>query len=501
MSKLIFSVVVSLLFFVPFSMAQKITFSDVDKADKSDLNFEVIGKMNNTFLVYKNVSWRHRISIFDNNMKEVESVKLDFIPEKTFNIDFVAYSNYFYMVYQYQKKNILHCMAVKMDAAAKKLSEPIEIDTTKINFFADNKIYTTIASENKEKIMVFKLFKKNDDYTLATKLYDKDFNLQSQHRKGLAFDDRRDVYDNFLIDNEGNLIFTKETKQGNRDNSNHLSLNRLNANSDSVLSTLLPLDNNYIDNANLKIDNLNGRYLLNSFYYKKSRGNIDGLYTYVWDKNAQKQTVSSFIELGDSLRYEAKREGQLRYALNDFFIRQIVVKKDGGFLLMAEDYSTQTRGNLNSWNRWDYLNSPYSSNSYYYNPYYGYYRPSNNFNNQSTRYYYSNILTLSISKDGVKDWSSVVQKDQFDDEDDNFLSFSAIPLSGEIHFLFNNDRKYQIISDQSINAAGVVKRNATLKSEEKGHQFMPRYCKQVGAKQLIIPCNYRGFICFAKIDL
>ena len=34
-------------------------------------------------------------------------------------------------------------------------------------------------------------------------------------------------------------------------------------------------------------------------------------------------------------------------SFNDFFIRQALVKKDGGFLLTAEDYSSQTRGNNN----------------------------------------------------------------------------------------------------------------------------------------------------------
>jgi hypothetical protein len=72
---------------------------------------------------------------------------------------------------------------------------------------------------------------------------------------------------------------------------------------------------------------------------------------------------------------------------------------------------------------------------------------------------------------------------------------------GEIHFLFNDDNnRNQIIANHSISPSGLVTRNPTLKSQEKGYQFMPKLAKQVGANQLIIPCTYRGYICFAKVD-
>jgi hypothetical protein len=194
----------------------------------------------------------------------------------------------------------------------------------------------------------------------------------------------------------------------------------------------------------------------------------------------------------------------LRFALNDFFIRNVIVKKDGGFLITAEDFSTQTTSNsLNSWNRWDYLNnyyySPYSS--YYYNPYSGYYRPFNSFGRQNTRYYYSNILLLSADKTGKIEWHKVIHKEQFDDDNDNFLSFSTMNKGGELHFLFNDDKnRNQIIANQSLSPSGQITRNPTLKSQERGYQFMTRLSKQVGASQLIVPCIYNGHVCFAKID-
>ncbi len=503
MNRLIFSLI--LIVVLPATaFCQRVTYSDYDQEDNRDINFEVIGKMNGNILVYKNIRWRHKISIYGGDMQQKETVKLDFIPDKTFNVDFVTYPNHFYIIYQFQKKNILHCMAVKMDGDGKKMEEPVELDTTQISMLADNKIYTTINSEDKLKIMVFKIHKKNERFNISTMLFDNNLKLLAKSRQELEFNERKDSYSNYLVDNDGNFIFTKDSKSGNRDNSSELNLVIKEPSQEILDYHIIDLDKNYVDEVKLKIDNLNKRYIINSFYYKKNRGNIEGLFTYVWDKKNTKTFARGFTVLGDSLRYEAKESGQLRFALDDFFIRQIFVKKDGGFLITAEEYSSQSRGASNSWNRWDYLNnyyySPYSS--YYYNPYNSFYRPLNSYNsNQSTRYYYSNIIVLSLDKTGNIEWNRVMHKDQYDDDNDNFLSFSTMNSGGGINFLFNDDKnKNQIIANQSISPSGQLTRNPTLKSQEKGYQFMTRLSKQVGANQLIIPCTYRGYICFARVD-
>jgi hypothetical protein len=503
MKRLIFNIIFIVLL-PAMCFCQEVTYSDFQQEDSRDINFEIIGKMNGNFLVYKNIRWRHKINIFGDDMKIKETIKLDFVPDRTFNVDFVVYPSCFYMIYQFQKRNTLHCMAVKMDAAGKKMADPVELDTTQISMLADNKIYTTINSEDKQKIMVFKIHRKNDNFNMVSLLFDSSLKLINKNRQTLQYNDRRDNYSNFLVDNDGNFIFTKDSQTGNRDNSNSLKLVIKAPLQDTFAYHEINLEKNYIDEVKLKVDNLNNRYVLNSFYYKKSRGNIEGLFTGIWDKT-NNSFSQGFAVLNDSLRNEAKTTGQLRFALDDFFIRNIFVKKDGGFVLTAEDYSSQSRGNnLNTWNRWDYLNnyyySPYGS-SFYYNPYYGYYRPFNSFGNQGVRYYYSNIVILSADKTGKIEWSRVIKKDQFDDDNDNYLSYCTMNKGGQLHFLFNNDRnRNQIIANHSITPAGQVTRNTTLKSQERGYEFMTRLSKQVGASQLIIPCTYRGYICFAKVD-
>ncbi len=499
----IFQILVVIFLIIPeMFFAQSVAVSDYDREDTRDMNFEIIGKMNSNILVYKNTRFKHKVSIFDNDMNTLETVQLDFIPEKTFNIDFVAYPDHFYMIYQYQKGNIVHCMGVKMDAKAQKLSEPVELDTTRISVFTDNKIYSTILSEDHQKIMIFKIQTRNQKFNLQTLLLDNNMKPINRTQYVVDYNERKESYDNFLLANDGNFIFTHAKQAVNWDNSNALALVMKAPLQDTFSYRPIDLKEKYVDQVKLKIDNRNGRYIINTFYLKKSRGNIEGLFTCLWDKTNDKTIATQLTAFDDSLRDEAKTNGMLRFAFDNFFIRQVIVKADGGFILTAEDYSSDSRGN-NNFNRYNYLYNPYtfsSGNYYYYNPYNNFYRPLGSTNLQSVRYYYDNIVVMSFSKTGSKEWNKVIHKSQFDDNEENFLSFSTMTSGAEIHFLFNEDKKFQIVSDQSLSPDGTNKRYPTLRSQQKGYEFMPSLSKQTGSNQIIIPCAYRANMCFAKID-
>ena len=69
-------------------------------------------------------------------------------------------------------------MAVKADGNGKKMSEILELDTTHIGFAANDKIYTVITSEDKSKIMVFKINSKNkENYVITTNLFNDSLQL------------------------------------------------------------------------------------------------------------------------------------------------------------------------------------------------------------------------------------------------------------------------------------------------------------------------------------
>ena len=111
------------------------------------------------------------------------------------------------------------------------------------------------------------------------------------------------------------------------------------------------------------------------------------------------------------------------------------------------------------------------------------------------------MIILSFDKNGELGWNNVIRKEQFDDESDDRISYQVMNTGGQLHFLFNQqERKNLLLNDYALAPDGQVNRNPTLKNLDKGQEFLPKYGKQVSARQFITPCFYRNFICFAKID-
>jgi hypothetical protein len=500
--------------FVTTTQAQRIQYTEPEREDSRNMDFEVVGKVSGNVLVYKNVRTKHAISVYDTDMKLKERVNLEFVPDRIINIDFVVYAEHIYAIYQYQRKDIVYCMGIKLDGNAKALGDPFEMDTTRIGFAANNKIYTIAISEDRQRILVFKINTKSEkNFYFTTLLYDA--NLQILHRSRLAMPmaERNDFFTDFAVDNEGDMIFGKYLRNNSNDYITKVLVISKPAMADSFAVSDLGIGNHYLDDIKIKIDNLNKRYLFNALYYKSRRGSIEGLYTAIWDKAANKKTVDAAIVFNDELRTRARAsDASFKTAFNDYYIRHIVPRKDGGFILAGECLYTTTRGNP-AVNRWDLgWGSPFANpGSFYYTPYsYNYYAygwappwgtaPGGR-GFQTTRYYAENVLVISVSKDGTLEWSNVISKNQFDDDADNLISYQMVITGGQLHFLFNqSERRNLLLNDHSLTPDGQITRNPTLKNLDKGYDFLARYGKQIGARQIVMPCFYRNYLCFAKID-
>jgi hypothetical protein len=488
------------------SIGQQVVYSEPDRSDLRQTNFEILGKLGGNILVYKNLRDDHSISVYDMDMKQVDRIKYKFLPDRIINSDFLAYQDFCYMFYQYQRKGVVYCMAVKIDPSGHNVGEPILMDTTSINFFTSNKIYSVINSEDKQHIAVLKINTKNDNnHLLTTVLFDKDLRLQQKTFMNIAMPERNDYLTEFQLDNGGNLVFARAIQSGSEDNIQKLFLFVKPFRSPTAFETELVLDNIFLDDLRIKADNNFNQYIITSFYSKSRRGNLEGLYLAVWNKESSAIRSAMAMPFDDALRNDAKGENSFKTAFNDYFIRNIIVKKDGGFLMVAEAFYTTGRGGIN---RGNYMyGSPFMRPSDYYmfSPYsYGYpWWRYNSFNNsQLNRYHAENIVVMAFDSTGSTNWSNVVNKSQWDDDTDATIGYQLVNTGDQLHFLFNQqEKRTMLLADQSIDPKGQLLRNPTLKNLDKGYDFMPRYGKQVGMRQIIFPCMYRNYLCFARVEL
>lgn len=501
------------LFFCLFGMifcysafAQKIIYTEPDRDDARDMKYEVIGKINGKFLVYKASQNTHYISVFDGDMKLLNKQKLDYLTDRVFNVDFVKYPDFAYLFYQYQKRNIIYCMAAKIDADGKKIGEIIQLDTTDSREVQNNQIYSFVQSADKQKIVFFKINTIDSKiHYITTLLFDNNLSLMNKSSEAVVMANRNSYLTAFEVDNKGGFAFLNATSSSGNDNISKLMLITKEPNMPFKYYDIKKLENVFLDEVKIKADNINNQYLLTSFYSNKRRGDVQGVYVSIWDNINHKEKISTITAFDDEFRSDAKGDAAVKAAFNDYFLKDIIAKKDGGFLATAECAYTSTRGG-NNLNRWDYFNNSqgfgsggfYSMNSPGFSTY-----PWSRYGTTTgiTRYYADNVVVISFDSIGKIQWSNVVRKSQFDDDVDAFIGFGMFNAGNQLKVLFNVlERGQRILNEQSITPDGQIIRSSTLKGLDKGYDFMPRNAKQVAARQIIVPCMLRTFLCFAKID-
>lgn len=502
-----FLAVFSLVFVSALSAnAQKIVYSEIDDDDNRRMQFEVVGKVQGNFLIYKNIRNKNYISVYNNEMEQIAREEMEFASDdRILNIDFFPFQDFTYVLYQYEKKRVVYCNAVKIDGNGKPISDVMTLDTAHIGFGGNNKIYNTISSEDKSKLMVFKINSKNRErYVLTTILYDNNLSPIRRSQMVIPMEEYKDALEQFQLDNDGDLVFTKFTRNNNETIQGSQLLYKA-AMSDTLHVINVQPEKLFLDNLHVKADNANDRFFVTSFYYSKKRGDVEGFYFYVWDKATRQPVLQNSIALSEELRKEARGNNtNVKSAFNDYFIRNIIVRKDGGFIINTESYYTTSRGG--QWNRFNYLYGyPMSMYDYYsvYSPYNSWYwRRGNFYNNRSNvRFNADNITVLSFNNTGTLEWSNVIRKEQFDDESDDRISYQTMNTGGQIHYVFNIDEKRALLlHDYTLSPDGQITRNPTLKNLDRGFEFMPKFGKQVSSYQMIIPCYYRNSISFAKVE-
>ncbi|RYY27740.1 MAG: hypothetical protein EOO04_09245 [Chitinophagaceae bacterium] len=122
--------------------AQRIYYSEPEREDSRRTNFEIIGKIGNNVLIFKNNRADNDISVYDQEMKLIDRINLN-KSNRWVNVDFIPYTDHAWMIYQYQDKNILYCMGVKLNSQGKMMIDPIQLDTTRIGWSASRSTVKT----------------------------------------------------------------------------------------------------------------------------------------------------------------------------------------------------------------------------------------------------------------------------------------------------------------------------------------------------------------------
>ncbi len=464
------------------SAAQDVVYSQYDKFDFRNGDYAVVGITGDRLYTYSSSSAGSALDAYDDSMNKVATVLLDFFPEKIYQVRFVAYPDKIIALYQALESNRVVQYAALLDEKGRLKGKPVELSSVKTGIFGATRTYFLSAvSDNKKMILIYSANDKGKEVEFEGKLIDDNLTIVKR-TKAVFKADNEVEHGEVNVANTGTVYMAAFTTTGSQKYADQYWILKLEPGATKFEPKELELGDRFAASGYMKIDNVNKKVYFGGFYSDKKNGNFDGVIYAAYDITAGVFVNKRYIPFDADLinTVSARRKSHI---FDNYEAKQLIVKNDGGFVLISEVHFVTTRSN--------------------YSPgigYYSFYSPTTS--SMVHEYHYNDIMALSYNKDGIRDWGSYIPKEQYSQEDGGvFSSYALLNTGGTLAFLYNDfNAQRSRIQLATVNGAnGKTEVHSFTAEGNDNPDWLPRAGKQVAARTLIVPCFHKRQLCFARV--
>ncbi len=362
-------------------------------------------------------------------------------------------------------------------------------------------------SKDSSKVLIYSQLpnQKKAQERFSLQVFDNNFEQIWEKNISLPFPDNRFAVTDYRVDNKGNvyllgILYENTSGFLKRNTTYQYVILAYNENGEQEEQYDVSLRGKFITDLTFRVGK-DGKLVCSGFYSDKGTYSTKGTYFFHLDPKTREVSNKNYKEfefdfvteyMSDRKKRKARkakdggrRDAELyQYSLND-----LILRSDGGAVLIAEQYYVERDDNFNNG-----FNSPY----------YGYYNRYNNFNNRVDYYYhYNDIIVVNIKPNGEIQWASRIPKRQETSNDGGYYSSYAMAIvRDKICFVYNengknfgakkNNRRYKFNGSNSILAITEVGTDGSINTyplgsnKEQGIITRPKVCKQIGKKEMVI---------------
>lgn len=321
-----------------------------------------------------------------------------------------------------------------------------------------------IMSPNKRRLLCYKNLKnKRDAKELLYYLFDDEGDVVVNGEINLKYPDNRFQVLDVRVSNQGNVyLLGKFSRVNNVRDSDDQKYIIYRQDTRQLLGEEIPIElgDRYITNLAFRLDPAENIYVA-GFYSNRSTDQIAGTVLQRIDRdgtvslNTSQKFAANFLS-----NYLSRNQINRGRELRNFELQNIVLRSDGGVLLMAEKIYVTYQSYRDIYGTWI----------------------------DREIYHYEDVILTSMSSMGDIEWHAIIDKTQISENPQSLSYFNAIGPEGTFLFYeYQPRRRNPNIYFNNVAIDGAVSdRMPLLRNYRANNEFIPRYCEQVDNDEAIV---------------
>ena len=514
-------------FFAQDAKKDMIIWGDAFKGSKNNNIVKTIGPLPNGVLVLKRKGssvtsekelFLELYSKEDAKLKKAVSLDLRY-KNKVCKFEDVVYTNgnlYLILSFYNLGQKTKYVFYQELDVSTLKVSSKLKIlyQTASENASRFSEFYTITSKDNSKFLFVESTSgKKNESESFHLSVFDADLNVLWSKDVNLPYTESRFLIQKYLIDNEGNVYVSGRHRAGEdflltRKSSSMFKMFVYDNKGAFVGETDINMIPQIVTDFDFELIRPKELVCV-GFYSAKNYYSAKGIFYFRFNPFSKEVTnlntndipldilTQGYTSAKVKKAIRASEEGNVnkQVELENFDIDRLVVRSDGGVLMVGEEYR---EGNLDSFD-------PYSS-----------------IRSNVKTYFYGDILVSNISPQGVAQWTARIPKNQETVDDGGYYSSYVMGIGGsKLVFLFNENMRNINFSDlyytnsfrmdavnndtglirAEVDKKGQVKLSALYDRKETGVVGVPKISEQISASKIFVINRANNALLFSLIKI
>ena len=462
--------------------AQVITVSD-DLSVRNDLGFNILGEMKGNLLLFRDRTTRFEVQAFNDKMRATWTKEILLDKRRPQIIDVVSDKESFCVFYHFKRKGHTILKAHKFDPAANLIDSVVVKDFGSVFYTPD---LQTLPSEDKSKIVFFEVENQSDvkaysfDIKKMKLIWEKNF----ESKESSWNRDFREI----LTDNTGNfyLIYERDNRKTQLEK-HRFEIYRLNGG--PVISKSIPMREYVRYDVRFEYDNLNKKLVAGGLYSDESTAWARGSFYTNFKLEAPEEPILHYEAFSNEFVFKLMEESEKgmknkkNRGITETDIQEIVLRRDGGILIIGEQNRHLDRGYGNTRGSVGTINSAYGGR-------------------YITDYFYDDLFVISYHPTGELHWKEVLHKKQYSQDDDAaYSSYFLAKTATSLRLLFNDEIQYEnTVSEYILKGNGEFNRNSVMSTENQKIRLRFKDALQISADVVIVPSEARNRLKLVKVQ-